>query len=365
MSYTPITNAEIDPDSPLTTGLFSKLRDNTEFGRNPVTGEFIDSGFTNDSISGNRLQINSMNGDRIINNTVGQAQIGANAVHQSELSTGEDTQTFSVTAGATASSNFGAADNQTLTTEPDHGLDVRTEITLVSGNSGRAIFTRGSAGGSSIGTLTRRVSLVAFLNQTGGGITPKDFTGECRGRYVSNSPPNTIKGQSVELIVYVRRDSEGVVNGAAALETPPWVYNGPTKNNTCRTEAVRDKKGKLINLKKFTLDRKSFVPHPDDGGDLDEWLASMEQVEYEVTEERKEADINLIAHPYELREGETVCLVDPFSPLMGKLLELHKAGESVPKLFHKGYLELTKEIDCAKPDTVTACGLRWKNTRRT
>lgn len=85
MAYTPITNAEIDPDSPLTTGLFSKIRDNIEFGRNPTTGTFIDSGFTNDSISGNRLQTNSMNGNRIINNTVTGLQIATNAVAQDEL----------------------------------------------------------------------------------------------------------------------------------------------------------------------------------------------------------------------------------------------------------------------------------------
>jgi len=130
-------------------------------------------------------------------------------------------------------------------------------------------------------------------------------------------------------------------------------------------QKLRDKKGKLLRLDKYTLAPKFEALHPRDGGDLDKWLESRERVEVLVTPERKEADMEIIAHPYpELREGETVSLIDPFSPIMDKLKDLHRSGESIPELFHEGFLKVGKEINCAKPDSVTARKVSWKNSRR-
>ncbi len=340
MAYSFITNGEIDPDSPLTTGLFFKIRDNTDFGRNLTTGQFVAAGYENDSISdaklfdvpgltfkgkntggtGNPVNMSVAQAQALLGlgalafvDFVDQAELASGAVHQAELNTG--------------TGFVSGIGNHTL---PGGEYGFYPQVTESSIFSPKSVVAH-------IAGLIPAVQGVyeTTINLSSDIILPG--TPMARQRFINSSPPYDIGDGEIPLFVFVEVDKEGAVVGTYVSEAPPWVYNGPTQTSPhfIGLDGSKQRFRKVI-------DRK--------GEDwFERYMDEDQEVEiYEITNDIVNADMDLIYHPFpdvrgkEDESDNTIVLIDPADTL--KLLDLHNEGESISSLLHAKNLKISNSF---------------------
>lgn len=149
-------------------------------------------------------------------------------------------------------------------------------------------------------------------------------------RYITSSPPFDLGDGEVGGFIYVRLNSVGEIVSTYAADVPPWAYNGPTDI----TAAYSDRGGKKYRkvMREKTLEEI-----------LDDPYGRVEYQYQEITNKIKNADMNLIPHPFgNLNPGDTVVLLDPMDLKIKRLIELQNAGGDISEFMD--YVAIDNEI---------------------
>jgi len=313
VTYTAIPNSDTDPDSPLTTGLITKLRDN------PIA-------MAEGSAGAPKIETAAYTAG-----SVDQAAIGAAAVGQGELITAS---------GAVSTSN---TVNPSLLTLPggQYGFYPRTKE---SGDGGSAnISADFPQQGNTYG------SFIHLKANTSGTMYAQQL-------YIQASPPYNLGDGDIALFIFVEVDINGNVVSAYEAPEAPWHYNGPTD-----IRALRYRKGKSYkDMKDVAEIDASMVAagHPS-GLTLrsaralsmqayQDYLVAFESAknsEMEITQAYKNSDMALIPRPMEPGAGNNVVMLDPISRLTLRLFEMKKHEEfDLLKLLHDGDLVVSNTV---------------------
>ena len=202
MAYSAITNGEIDTDSPITTALMTKYRDNIDAMRD---------------------------GTGINDDTILQRHIAAGAIHQGELDTGGPEED-----STTGSASF-------LTSAGQYGFSHQ-----VKGNS-TSDWTSLSGVSNEVATLGTYGHYV-YLVVDGSGTAYSQI------RYVNASAPFDLGDGEIPLFAWILLDSNGNIESISTSDAPPWAYNGPTIITPDRVGVVGGNLKKFRNIKTIDED---------------------------------------------------------------------------------------------------------------
>ncbi len=285
-------------------------------------------------------------------NTVSQTEVAANAIGQSEIK--ETNQDLSVATGA------GVTD--VLLTAPQHNF--------------LSTYSRDTNGGT--------IDQIGFVHspRSGGSFLPNTYlrvgealatSGTAIGRtyYINSSPPYISADGEIPLFMFgIVDNGTGQLESVAASIDPPWMYNGST--NT-----VADAKGKngeyLIKKRLVEVEIPNWRELQVKGKLADRKMISRRLQEDEftyipITQEIKNADMNEVPHPFiNVGKSKTVVYLDPVSPVMQNLYDLHslaKTDASAPaasELLHNGNIIIgNQDLNRDKPLGLMCVSLRWK-----
>ena len=149
-------------------------------------------------------------------------------------------------------------------------------------------------------------------------------------RYIQASPPYDLGDGEIPLFIYVIINSDGTIASTYVAPEAPWHNNGPTSirpdveingRKFQRRRAILAEFGSIKAALLSGLTRAQIMGR----------MATDPMVDREITQAIKQADMPLIPHPFMGNNltGKTVVMLDPVSPLMARLLDLHESGESV------------------------------------
>ncbi len=318
MVWTSIPNSDIDADSPITTGLMTALRDNVTAQANGDSGapKNTDASFSTNTINANKLSNSSVTSTQIASNTIGQGQIGSNAVGQSELKTTTSSQSLSLPVGTTSTLSL---------TGGVYGFNAGARSLNYSFTNYRC------TGGAASYATTESV-----IHNDSSTHTAYFYHG-----YVQASPPYNLGDGDIPLFVYIVVDnSSGEAESISVAPEASWHYNGHTDIRATRKDNVSGRSWKEVpqiisDLNDANLTKQEAVRLGVYTRDvITDRLLSDNIVEMEITQNIKQADMNIIPHPYTFNNlrGKTVVMLDPVSPLTEKLLYMHESGEDVLQL---------------------------------
>lgn len=308
MAYSTLSDTQIDGDSPLIADTFFKLRDN------PIAIANGDSGAP-------KIQDAAL--DTGAATTAGQTWVGlripAASITQGRLnsSTGEVS-----TSSATGSNE--------LLPGGEYGFFPRIRVSNAVYDGSATICVDSSAT-----TYGSRINLAV----TSGG------TIYALQRYINSSPPYDLGDGDVPLFVFALVNSAGEVESTYAADVPPWAYNGPTRVTADRIAAD----GRKFQNRRF----------------IDPATGDLIRDEIEITHELKNADMELIPHPFGGNDlaGKTIVLLDPVETL--DLLDLHEMGESIADMLYGRHLVVDSDrIKRAAPAGVQPSAVKWKQAQK-
>jgi hypothetical protein len=144
-------------------------------------------------------------------------------------------------------------------------------------------------------------------------------------RYIASSPPFDLGDGEVGGFFFAQVDHTGAIHNSYLADVPPWAYNGPTD---IRATHICKNTGKKY---------RNFMER----GTLEEIMDGMKPryVMQEITHDIKNADMGLIPHPFDDKEGLTTVLLDPMDDKIRRLIELQNQG---------GAAEISKGIESGK-----------------
>ena len=328
--FTTIPDTDIDPESPITTSLMQALRDN------PLAIQEGDP-------SAPKIQSAA-----IADGAVTQAKIAASSVGQGELKT---------TYGTVSVRTNGDAVYSSVVTAPGGNYAFNyVGYFAYSGYSCTPYWYIDSSG------YVRKVRFLANQNVLA--------TVYYREYYVTASPPYDLGDGSIPLFVFVKM-RDGAPTVVYAAPEAPWHYNGPTQIVATRKDPVSGRSWRRVLSVDAELHNLGLTPQAAIRQGLftrqsladrrAQDRASGDYAEIEITQAVKNADMPIIPHPFERRPGEKIVLLDPVSPVMLELLELHDQGEDVARLVHDGHLIIgNTPLNRAGPRGVDVVGVRWK-----
>lgn len=322
-TYSAIAASEIDVDSPITTGLMTKIRDN------PIA-------ITEGSSGAPKIQtaaLEQTGGSEAVTTAtiragaVGNTELASAAVKQGNLSTtDEENSTTTV--------------NQLITTSAGkYGFSPMTKLSTSSGLDGWQ--SHAGVAGDYDSTLTSTYqSLISLSDGNSGSVTIYG-----RITYINSSPPFNIGDGEIPLFTWALLDSSGNIISVQTSEVPPWAYNGPTDIMHDRTDKTTGRKYKTV----YEIDEDSGL---------------LLESEIEITQDLKNRDMSLIPHPFASKKSDqTVILLDPVET--GYLFDVKKGGQSINELLHNDYLRLDNTpLSRSAPQGVTPTRFKWKNTQR-
>jgi len=149
------------------------------------------------------------------------------------------------------------------------------------------------------------------------------------------------------------------------------MYSGPTK--VTADKYTKDGK-QYVNRLVLPLELKNHpgrLKHSDKKSRMSyqrtrsEYLLTPVYRSVELTPELKNADMNIVPHPYmdNMFTDKTVVLLDPTSETTAELLALHSAGEDVNQMLHDGYFNIGNvHIDRQGPNDLMIVDVNWRNT---
>lgn len=298
-------------------------------GTNPLTLNGLSissSGLIGDAA----FATNTINGDKLVVGSVAGSQITSSSITRTQLSTTQSAVSFSI--GASASIG------QTLT-----------------GGGQHTWFTWGATGtGVRFGGGPSAAGVIGFYNPTGSAVTI-----DLDENYITTSPPWDLGDGEVNGFVYlVIDDTTGEVVGTSIGFDPVWAYNGPT--NIIPTFIDAD--GRKYATRKVLTPEIRALPFMERAAAIRE----LKEETYEITQALKNADMDLIPHPFTGMDmtGRTVVLLDPMCDCVADLAELFKAGEPVRDgILKKGLLVVGNEnIGRSGPGKILIPSVRWKRT---
>ena len=329
MVWTVIPDSDIDPDSPITTGLMTAYRDNFAAMAAGDAGAPV-----------------------LANDYVTQAMIGASQVGQGELKTTTAAQSVAV---GPSSTGLLAPTGGTYTLCPFYGgagshleLDVRPN-------------------NNTTGVDLAMYNINASLART--------FY--LYSRYIQASPPYNLGDGDIPLFAYALvENGTGKILGTSFAVDPHWAYHGRYNITPDRIDSVSNKKYKKVPQFIFNeFNMKSAI----ESGDAEKReaaldnLRSKEMIEIELTDAYKNQDMSNHPHPFMSNANlatSTVVLLDPLSSFVLDLYELHKQTQfdsennsNLPDLLNNDYIRIDNTaLDLVMPSGVIAVTPRWKNT---
>lgn len=301
MAYDEITNGEIDGNSPITEPLLTKFRDNLAGAFNKDAGAPV---LANDYIVAAMIPAGE----------IGQSEIATAAVSQSELKTA----TEELTTTSTSTSNM-----ETLA-----GGEYCFIPVIRIANAAAVCWMLAS------GSNTQSTSYVSVLGlYTSNG----SYTAFARSRYVSASGPYDLGDGIIQLFVFATILSDGTIESLHVAIDPPWAYNGITSIMPDHVAKDGKKYQRHILLpneqmpisKRMLADRfAAAIKNPQT---LDRFIEDANDASYEMIEidqAIKNADMPLIPHPFTSNDNssKTIVMLDPFSPAVLQIAELHDMG---------------------------------------
>ena len=332
--FTTIPDTDIDPESPITTSLMQALRDN------PLAIQEGDP-------SAPKIQSAA-----IADGAVTQAKIANVSVGQSELKT-----TFGTVGGYF---NSGASATYTA----PGGNYAFAHLHYASAYYTYCVINNNGLNGN--GVYNRWVKIGNSDSGTG-----RNFYAYYREYYVQASPPYDLGDGEIPLFVFAKLDSNRNQKSIYVAPEAPWHYNGPTDIRATRKEPVSGRSWRKVLAVDAELHNLGLTPQAAIRQGLytrqsladrrAQDRATGNYAEIEITQAVKNADMPIIPHPFERRPGEKIVLLDPVSPVMLELLELHDQGEDVARLVHDGHLIIDNiPLNRAGPRGVDVVGVRWK-----
>lgn len=184
--------------------------------------------------------------------------------------------------------------------------------------------------------------------------------------YINSSPPYDLGDGDIPLFVYAIIDNAtGEIESLSTSVDPSWAYNGPT-------DVVPTRYGRDGKVYKKIKDR-SGLPFPNlnaalaaGGAARNEYRAALKEiplVEVELTQAMKNADMNIVPHPFvgNKMAGKTVVMFDPVSPVVQELYELQEEGEDISQIIHGGYLSVgNSNLNRQGPAGLMIPSVAWK-----
>jgi len=191
-------------------------------------------------------------------------------------------------------------------------------------------------------------------------------------RYIQASPPYDLGDGEIPLFIFVEITPSGEVVGVYEAPEAPWHYNGPTN---IKANFYKDGKGYQVRKDAFDIDAGMVAAgHPTGLTKVSAKALSMlayqdyhlafnsaQNIEVEVTQVIKNADMAIIPRPMEPGAGNTVIMLDPVADLTASLFEMKKHdGFSINELLHEGDLIITSEVVRNSPRGVPVHGYVWR-----
>jgi len=280
-------------------------------------------------------------GGLAILNGVSQAEVNANAIGQSELktTTGEVSTTSSIFVNSTLAGG-------------SYGFYPQVRET------GDGMLASMVTGGTQVGATY--VTIIS-LRVSSSGIA------YAQQRYIQASPPYDLgDGEVGRFIFAIINNATGAVESVYQATEAPWHYNGPT-----------DIRGKLAADGKKYRTRRDMSGHPLslaqarlNIGTLRAYNSAFHNapsMQEEITQNIKNADMNLIPHPFMANDltGKTVVMLDPVSDLNFELDELSQHAEfNINELLHDGYLKVDNVgLSRSGPAGILIPSFSWKNSQ--
>jgi hypothetical protein len=225
---------------------------------------------------------------------------GAGTVGQTELKT--TTGTFSVTSEA----NY-------------------VTVTLPGGEYGFLPQFKTSSGSSGTFRLLAETSSTTY-----GSYCQMRGTLQGRQTYVTASPPYNLGDGDIPLFVFLEINENNEVKSVYASITPPWAYNGPT----------------------------SIVPdyYDENGVGWQQKDGKLIEVDYDL----KNADMELIPHPFADRDGVEVILLNPFNENIQVLIDKLENKQEVCEYITDNLL-IKDDSSITTPPRVRAVDFEWSN----
>lgn len=344
-TYSAIANSEIAVGAPITNSLKTKERDNLlAIQENDASAPTIVYATTAGTITSQ--------GDLATLDTVSQTEIDANSVGQSEIKTTYQTVSHSAAASSTTTTEFTATGGAYCLGHTFYG-------STAGGTRTQTLFRRDTTIG------TGAVASWNFETIEGGGST---FTSSVRLYYINSSPPYNLGDGDIPLFIYAIVDNTTKeVDVVSISPDPVWVYNGPTNCVPSRYEKDgrvyrqrKDMSAMPVTLEQAQLSGASAV------ADYLTAFKSANIIEEELTQDIKNADMNIIPHPFMNNDltGKTAVLLDPVADLMEDLLEMynHNSGE-VADVINRNYLRISDSgIKRHGPSGLLIPSVEWRNT---
>ena len=339
--YSAVTDGEIDPESPETTTLWTKIRDN------PIAQTEGASGAPKTQTAA----LEQAGGSEAVT----QACIRDSAVGQGQMktTTGEVSQSL----GPGASSNK---------TNPGG----QYSLGGIESRGGTAQDHRVSLGPASV--LVSNTSYASYIQLEAGSVT---LTVYGRVRYVQSSPPYDLGNGEIPLFIFAEiNKATGDVVGVWEAPEAPWHNNGPTntmadtyvdgigyqyRKDAQEIDAAMVAAGHSKGLTKANAKALSMPAYQD-------YISAFNEspdILIEVTQEIKQADMNLpgLNRPMEPSDDTIVIMLDPVADLGSKLFEMKAHDDfSICELLHDGDLIITDEVNRAGPSGVLVHGYKWR-----
>ena len=264
---------------------------------------------------------------------VDQTAIGALAVGQGELKT---------TTGTVSTSTV---ENLTLP-GGSYGFYPQVRGSLSSSDGNFQIFLSSAAGALTTSYVTR-----ISINATNDGPV------YAQQRYIQASPPYDLGNGTIPLFIFALIDNiTGAVLAVYVAEDPPWANNGPTNILPDRTDTKTGKKYQRV--KQLIADYGNYQNAkvefygPGKIKGLYDRMINDEYVDREVTQAIKQADMQLIPHPFTGNDmtDKTVVLLDPLGKMTSSLQPIiHQGGSSeICEALHGGYIKIGTTDNGAK-----------------
>lgn len=214
---------------------------------------------------------------------------------------------------------------------------------------------------------TSYVTRIVLWCYTGSGGTQY-----AQQRYVQASPPYDLGDGQIPLFMFALVDNTtGDIIALYVAQEAPWHYNGPTYI----AADFYDSKGVGFQRRPQVLVDTTDIVTQFNAGTPAQRIALLnkmradKQIDVEVTQSIKNADMNLIPHPFIGNDltGKTVVMLDPMASATQDLFENHLIGQwhkdidGPNELLHAGYLKIgNTEINRARPNGVMSVSLNWK-----
>jgi len=343
-NWTDIADGDVDPDSPVTTGLMQALRDNPEGLAAGVAGA-------------PRVQTAG-----IADGAVTNPKMASSAVGRTELKT---------TTGDVSASSFSQGDrevNYAALPGGEYGFVPRAKMnaTGTGGRVGAALtgVINDGDGASTFDIVLDDVgdpwttSFVTYETVVAERTIGNNVTVTVRQRYVQSSPPYDHGDGPVMGYVYVIVDNDGNVTGTYIAPDPPW-YGNTSQNPT---EQFVGDDGK--EYARFVRPRHTMDDLKQGRVTAREFAGGMEEHVEEITTALKLRGMDELPAPFRPRQDRHVVLIDPMDESIQDLLALNTAGGAASELFGDGYLRCdNREITRAGPPGVPIHAMKWSNAK--